>query len=105
MNVDVEADIAAYARRQRLEREKRWRDHNPDKVRQIRANRRAKYKTPVPITWEPPPEPTRPRTVDWRTALDQRISRCPTCDEWCFDQQCEHCLIQIARTNRRNTAA
>lgn len=31
------------------------------------------------------------RIHDWRARLDARISRCPGCDQWCWDHQCPTC--------------
>lgn len=101
MSVDVEADIAAYARQQRAERERQWRANNPDLLRQNRANARARNKIPIPIIWEAPPERTNRIPTDYRVHLDARISRCAGCDQWCWDRRCNHCMTQI---NRRTAA-
>ena len=28
---------------------------------------------------------------DWRERLDAHISRCPGCDQWCWDNRCPDC--------------
>jgi hypothetical protein len=35
--------------------------------------------------------PDRPARPDWRTRLDQRITRCPDCDDYAWDQRCRTC--------------
>jgi hypothetical protein len=103
MTADVEADIAAYAARVRAAAKQRHtarRRANPETHRAYWRKYRARNKVPVRIEWEP----TAPRENripnDYRVRLDARISMCPGCDQWCFDQHCQYCL-----TNTRRQAA
>lgn len=33
---------------------------------------------------------------DWLERLDDRIDRCPGCDEWRWDKQCSRCDVEDA---------
>ena len=37
---------------------------------------------------------------DWLERLDDRIDRCPGCDEWRWDQHCERCEQQPSDEER-----
>lgn len=78
---DTETAIRAYAAQ-------RGRAGEPERQRRYRN----KHRTPVPIQWTPPPEP--PPRIDWRTRLDARITRCPGCDQWQWDNHCGHCMAE-----------
>lgn len=91
MSADVEAQIAAYT----LRRKASWRARDDQRRAQLKADAPAVVAAMVTEWNNRPTRTTAPRT-DWRTALDARITHCPTCDEWIFDGRCPRCGIAKA---------